>query len=129
MNDFMFKYGLIVVGVVIVGLLISFAYKATNKTSIPKGFEQSLKGNTETLKSPLINLCNSCISLSKSSHKTECYLLHLENKGDSITEDYLNNNYNKVFINIKGTASKQILKGNHTIKILSTNNNCTLKMI
>jgi hypothetical protein len=76
MDNLFFKYGVIMVGVVVIVLLMSFAYTSLSRTIVSaEEREQNLKGDLFQLKDRIQELCDNCL---KVDVNRECFVLYFE---------------------------------------------------
>ena len=85
MENLFFKYGVVIVGVVIVTLLMVFAYSSLSKTLVvPDEKEQEFSGTALDSKIYIEKLCEKCES---SNLNRECFILDLNIEDEGIGMD------------------------------------------
>ncbi|MFH1591520.1 MAG: hypothetical protein ABIC95_06360 [archaeon] len=115
-----FRYGMILLGFIMAGLLIAFALKASYTIDIDIDHrEQHVEGDSETIITVIPKLCDACMS--KRDVDRDCYLLYATITDGQITADDLSI-YNMEDLDVPGA-------GNYIFKIQSEENNCTVRQI
>ena len=119
MEDMFIKYGMIIVGIVVISILLVFTFNAMNKTSIvPKENEQSVEGDKAAVEFKIKRLCEFC--LSEEYVDRDCYLLSIKLTAGNITNDD--------FVG-KITLDQDLLVGEHLVKIRNNDVMCEVVKI
>jgi len=124
MDDLLLKYAMIIVGVVIFGLLLSFAFRALKANPIPEERFQNYNQEPKNAVNYFIKLCEICVA--QENFDRDCYIVDYDNPGpNTLTPGMLVKNFEKVPINL----STQLPPGIHTLKIHSQNNFCNISKL
>lgn len=116
MENIFFKYGLIIVGAVVITLLISFAFNSLNKTIQPSyEAEQHLSGNSNQLNKKLVELCEYCINQNQNK---DCFVVDIYLESGTLYKS----DFNIDTVNLDET----IEQGDSTVKIRNSNNMCSI---
>ena len=114
MEDMLMKYGMIIVGVAVISILLVFAFKAIDKTSIvPKEKGQSVEGDKAAVEFKIKRLCEFC--LSEEYVDRDCYLLSVKLTAGNITnEDFVGSI----------ELGQELVVGEHLLKIKNKDSIC-----
>ena len=116
MENLFFKYGVVIVGVVIVTLLMSFAFNSLNKTlTVPDDKFQEFIGTAIDSKIYIEALCEKC---ENNNMKKDCFTLDLEIDDKGIKMD----EFGELNIN------QDLYKGKNMIKI-SNDGGCLIRRL
>ena len=120
MYDLLIKYGMIIVGIAVFGLLLSFANNALNKgTALEEKF-QDFKGDADATSRYLNKLCEVC--LTQRDLDQDCFIVEYQNLGITITQSILDDSFKHHDIQL----SNDLSTGQHTLKIKSQNGVCMI---
>ena len=73
MQDFLLKYGLLVVALIVAASMTSFAFNSLYNAEPSNAFDQSVVGDNTAITKKIVQLCDSCLE-NKQAIK-ECYIL------------------------------------------------------
>ncbi|MBN2422369.1 hypothetical protein JXB41_04015 [Candidatus Woesearchaeota archaeon] len=112
MENIFFKYGIVLVGVVVIMLLISFAFSALDNTvKIPEKEAEKISGEKQSVIIEIEKLCDNCV---KEKINQDCYIKEIETDSEIIQNDFS-----------EGVALPENLsRGKNIIKVKSEDNVC-----
>jgi hypothetical protein len=116
MENIFFKYGIILVGIVVIMLLINFAFRALNDTINLPEEDEDITGTKENVVIQLEKLCSNCI---KEKIDKDCYIKEIQCEENITQKDFGNE------IELKN----ELKKGNNLLKIQALNNSCVIRKI
>ncbi|MBD3203296.1 hypothetical protein GF327_03315 [Candidatus Woesearchaeota archaeon] len=112
MENIFFKYGIIIIGAVVIVLLISFSFNALKETiHLPEDKKESIIGEKITVIIELEELCMKCL---KDKVDKDCYIKNIKTD-EIITESDLTGDI---------VMPEDLSKGKNVVKIKSQNNIC-----
>jgi len=124
MDDLLLKYAMIIVGVVVFALIMTFAFTALKANPIPEEKFQNYNQEPERAVNYFTRLCEMC--LGQEDYERDCFIIDYENPGpDTLTNDMFEDKFNKFEINL----TNNLPRGKFTVKILSDENVCVLRVI
>jgi len=124
MDDLLLKYAMIVVGVVVFTLLLTYAFTALKANPIPEEKFQNYYQTPKNAVNYFTRLCEMC--LGQENYERECFVIDYYNPGpNNLTNVMFQNLFNRVQINL----SNNLPRGKFTIKVMSVNNTCVLDEI
>ncbi|MBU0758042.1 MAG: hypothetical protein KKF44_08275 [Nanoarchaeota archaeon] len=117
MENIFFKYGIIIVGGVVIMLLISFAYSAINNTiKIPQQGEKGIDGEKSHVVIEIEKLCTACL---KDDVDKDCNIEDIDSEGEIVQEDFMENI----------VLSESLPSGQYTIKLSVNEGICNVRKI
>lgn len=120
MEDYFFKYGMIIVAVVVIFMIVGFVRNATDSTLEPTERFQQFEGKAENLASGIMNLCTSC--LARINFNEDCYLIETELK-DTLTQDMFDES------NLNIELMEPLPAGSYELKLINEDNTCKILRI
>ncbi len=116
MDDFFMRFGMIVVGIVVILVIMIFAFSALNNSSlIPEDYSQKVKGDSYKVEQRISRLCSICTS---ENVQKDCFLLEVDLE------------HGEVRNNLKETRLHQNLTpGQYTLKLSSNRSICEVREV
>ncbi|MBN1386324.1 hypothetical protein JW968_05120 [Candidatus Woesearchaeota archaeon] len=127
MMDIFFKYGMVVVALVVIVMTLGFVRKAVNSTSgigTDQQF-QEFEGSPEHVANAIVTLCSRC--LEERDMNRDCYILKVTLEGGPLDEDIINERI--YLINKDINVSEELAVGVHELKFRSDRNICRVVRI
>ena len=118
MEDMLMKYGMVILGVVVIGIMIMFTFKATKNPLIPIDEYQSIEGDSHSVEMRISGLCSLC--LREKDTDRDCFILEIRLTNGNITQDIFESE-------IK--LEKNMTPGNHIVKIISNQTLCGVRVV
>ncbi len=120
MEDAYLRYGLVLVGLALFGILVAFAWKASNAIELVENKkEQSVRGDSERIVAAIGKLCSYC--LKNPAEDRDCYILRAD-----MTEGTLNSSS---FGAVKAAGVHAEGRGSFVFKVAAFNRSCVVRQI
>lgn len=91
MEDFLLKYGLLVIAIVLSLTMSFFAFNALKATAPTLEFQQEITGDSRTVMDKIVSLCKNCVS--DPGKDQECFVLTAKITDNQLNPSNMTGNY------------------------------------